>query len=214
MSRKDDVFKPALSKIKVPLLVLDNSWHKLFAQVGEPVEIKKMEKRLNELLKEQGKVNNDLKKLKACKKKLMDEIILLANQYGAGKDEAIDKEMDRHKKLVKDCNDRIEEMEDDAQDIPKEIREINYELMLKTMELCYQRLKESRREIETCEEKIQKARVELRENMDRKQENEENVYALYSYMNHIFGKDVINIFDMHYNPEEYRPKRKEDGYIE
>lgn len=214
MSRKDDVFRPALSKINVPLLVIDNIWHKLFAQVGEPAELKKMEKRLNELLKEQGRVNTDIKKLKVCKKNLMDEIIQLADKYGGNMDEAIEKEMERHRKLVKDCNDRIEEMEDDARDIPKEINEINYELMLKTMELCYQRLKVSRREIEACEEKIQKARVELRENMDRKQESEENVYALYSYMHHIFGRDVIDIFDMHYNPEEYRPKRKEDGYID
>lgn len=214
MSRTEDIFKSALSKIEVPLLVIDNSWHKLFTQTGETAEIKKLEKKLNELLKEQGRVHTDLKTLRASRKKLRDEVLRLADKYGGSKDNAIDKEMERHKRLLEECKSRIKEMEEEEQDLPKEIQETNYQLMLKTMELCYRRLEANRREIESCEERIQKARAELRENMDRKQEREENIYALYSYMNHIFGHDVIDIFDMHYNPEDYRPKRKEDGYIE
>ncbi len=214
MSRTDEIYKPALDKMKLPLLTLDNNWHKLFTQTNETPEIKKLEKKLNDLLKKQGKANTEQKKLKACKRKLMDEIIQLADRYDTGRDEAIQREMDRHRRLVEECSGRLEQLEEENGDIPDEIEETNYQLMLKTMELCYKRLEENRKEIEYYEDWINKMRVELKENIIRKQERETSTYELYTYMHNIFGRDVIDIFDMHYHPEEYRPKRKEDGYIE
>ena len=203
MSRTDDIYKPALSKTKLPILTLDNNWHKLFTQAKETPEIKKLEKKLNELLKEQGKVNEEYKKLKFVKRKLMDEIIQLADRYGGQHDKAIEKAMANHKA-----------MEEEHRDLPKRIEETNYQLMLRTMEICYKRLEENRREIEYYDKWIQDIRVQLRENIIRKQERETSTYELYSYMHNIFGRDVIDIFDMHYNPESYRPKKKEEGYIE
>lgn len=214
MSRTDDIFKPALEKTRVPILTLDNNWHKLFTQTGASHEIKKLEKKLNELLKEQGKVNAEEKKLKAVKRKLMDEILQLADRYDGQRDEAVQKTMDRQKEMVEECNKRLEDLAEENQDIPQEIEEVNYRLMLKTMELCYKRLEENRKEIEYYDKWIQDIRVQLRENIIRKQERETSTYELYSYMHNIFGANVIDIFDMHYDPEKYRPKKKSEGYIE
>ena len=213
MSRTDEIYKRAIAKTKIPLLVLDNNWHKLFTQADETPEIRKLEKKLNELLKEQGKSNTEQKKLKACKRKLMDEIIQLADRYGGSMDEAIEREMDRHRRLVEECNGRLEQLQENTDDNEEEIEEINYQLMLKTMELCYKRLEDNRKEIEYYEDWIKKTREELKENIVRKQEREESTFELYTYMHNIFGRDVIDIFDMHYHPENYRPKKKEDGYI-
>ncbi len=214
MSRTDDIYKPALSKTKLPILTLDNNWHKLFTQAKETPEIKKLEKKLNELLKEQGKVNEEYKKLKFVKRKLMDEIIQLADRYGGQHDKAIEKAMANHKAMVEECSERLKALEEEHRDLPKRIEETNYQLMLRTMEICYKRLEENRREIEYYDKWIQDIRVQLRENIIRKQERETSTYELYSYMHNIFGRDVIDIFDMHYNPEAYRPKKKEEGYIE
>lgn len=214
MSRTDDIYKPALSKTKLPILTLDNNWHKLFTQANETPEIKKLEKKLNALLKDQGRVNVEQKKLKAAKRKLMDEIIQLADRYGGQRDRDIQKAMERNKEMVEECSERLKALEEENQDIPREIEETNYQLMLKTMELCYKRLEENRKEIEYYNKWIQDIRVELRENIIRKQERETSTYELYSYMHNIFGRDVIDIFDMHYNPEQYRPKKKSEGYIE
>lgn len=214
MSRTDDIFKPALEKTKVPILTLDNNWHRLFTQTNATSEIKKLEKKLNELLKEQGKVNTEEKKLKAVKRKLMDEIIQLADRYDGQRDDAVQKTMDRQKEMVEECNKRLEDLAEENQNIPQEIEKVNYQLMLKTMELCYKRLEENRKEIEYYEKWIQDIRVQLRENIIRKQDRETSTYELYSYMHNIFGPNVIDIFDMHYNPEKYRPKKKSEGYIE
>lgn len=214
MAKTEDTYKQALAKTKLPILTLDNNWHKLFTQTNETPEIKKLEKKLNDLLKEQGKVNTEEKKLKAVKRKLMDEIIQLADRYDGKRDEAIHKALARHKDMVEDCNDRLEALAEENKDIPREIEETNYQLMLKTMEVCYRRLEENQKEIEYYDNWIRNIREELRENIIRKQDRETSTYDLYSYMHNIFGRDVIDIFDIHYNPEQYRPKRKEEGYIE
>ena len=214
MSRTDDIYKPALSKTKLPILTLDNEWHKLFTQTKETPEIKKLERKLNELLKEQGKMNEEQKKLKLVRRKLMDEILQLADKYGGQLDNAIDKAMENHKAMVEECSERLRALEEKHKDLPAKIEDTNYQLMLRTMEVCYRRLEENKEQIEYYENWIQDTRAKLRENIVRKQERETSTYELYTYMHNIFGREVIDIFDMHYNPEEYRPKKKEEGYIE
>lgn len=54
----------------MPLLVLDQKWHRLFAIHGKTDEISATEKELDELLKLQGKYNNELKNLKSLSRKL------------------------------------------------------------------------------------------------------------------------------------------------
>ena len=74
MSRKEEVFIPALENKKIPLLTLDNTWHRLFTQTEPSDEITALEEELNDLLKKQGKLNTDIKDIRALKKRLMDEI--------------------------------------------------------------------------------------------------------------------------------------------
>ena len=75
MEQEDEVFREALVGKKIPILTLDNQWHKLFTQAGENEEIQRLEEELNEVLKRQGKLNTELKSLAAFKKKLMQEIV-------------------------------------------------------------------------------------------------------------------------------------------
>lgn len=62
--KDDKEFLEALESRKVPILVLDQKWHRLFALSGKTSEIKQLEEKLNQLLEQQGKLNNDLKELK------------------------------------------------------------------------------------------------------------------------------------------------------
>ena len=74
MKERQD-FKSALIGKTVPLLVLDQKWHRLFAVHGKTEEIKELEQKLNTLLAEQGRLNNRLKELKKLKGRLLDEIV-------------------------------------------------------------------------------------------------------------------------------------------
>ena len=62
--KDDEEFKKALADKQVPILVLDEKWHRLFAVHGKPDEIHETENELNALLARQGKLNEELKQLK------------------------------------------------------------------------------------------------------------------------------------------------------
>ena len=198
MSRSDEVYKPALEGKKVHVLTLDHKWHRLFTQIDTNPEIKSLETELNELLKRQGKINTETKEIKALKNKLMEEI-----RSSSMDAEALDeKKVEENKKLVEDCNEKLEAYQDEALDLPAKINEINKKLMLATMEVCYDDIKEGTEEINEISQWIDEVRVELKKKVVRKQEKQKRIQDLYAFMHDIFGADVIEIFDMKYNPDE------------
>ena len=81
-------------------------------------------------------------------------------------------------------------------DIPAQIDEVNYNLMIRTMEMCYEVLQVNTKEIEEIGAWINEVRVELKKNIVRKQEKEIKNHELYSYMHDVFGADVVEIFDI------------------
>ena len=210
MSRTEEVFQPALIGKKIPILVLDNKWHKVFTQAEYSSEIKGMEKEMNNLLKRQGKVNTESKEIKKLKKKLMDEIVVLSDEMGQHPTKKQEKDMADHKRLINDCNEKLEAYEEEMVELPRQINQLNNKMMLMTMEVCYKRIQQNTTELEAIEEWIGNIRRELKKKVIRKQEKEAMNRQLYSYMHDIFGADVIELFDMKYNPEE-KYKKKVDS---
>lgn len=196
MSELDERFKNALTEKHIPILILDNKWHRLFGKTGTTKEITRLENELKELLKRQGKLNDEMKRLKTIKNNLMSEIVsLMENQ-----DASSDKKVSENKRLINEVNDKLASHEDEMLELPREIDRVNRELMLTTMQLCYGKLEENTREIEEIAGWIRKMRVELKRNIISKQQKEINNAELYSYMHDIFGSNVLELFDMKYEP--------------
>lgn len=208
MERTEEIFQSALADKKIPILTLDHKWHKLFTQQEYSSKIKDMECELNGLLKRQGKVNTKNREIRALKKKLMDEIVLLADEMEKSPTLRLEKEMETHKRLVNECNEKLEACEEEMLELPRQIVQLNNKLMLETMEVCYQKMHENTEDLEEIEEWIRNIRRELKKKVVRKQEKEMMNHQLYSYMHDIFGAEVIEIFDMKYNPEEGRGQKK------
>ena len=192
MAKKEESYKQALSGKKIPILTLDNKWHRLFAMMEPDRDLKRLEENLNTLLKQQGKYNTESKSIKKIKKRLMDEIVQLMENN----DTASNKKIEENKRLIEECNTKLDEYQDRLLDLPKEIDKANYDLMIRTMEMCYEVLKVNTKEIDELGEWISKMRVELKKNIVRKQEKEIKSHELYSFMHDIFGADVIEIFDV------------------
>ena len=113
MSKSNDDFEKALEGKKIPILTLDNNWHRLFTQTDPNPKIKELENELNELLKSQGKLNTELKELKALKKKLMDEIMEVMDELGDNKPtKKSEKKLEDNKRLIEECNEKIENEQD------------------------------------------------------------------------------------------------------
>lgn len=210
--KRQEKFEKALKEAKVPVLVLDNKWHRLFKKIGITPEISKLEKQLAELLKKQGKLNNDIKALKKVKGDLMGDIVSNMDDGNSERDAIVsNKKLDDNKRLIAEANDKIDAYEDELLDLPKEIDRVNKELMFHTMNLCYERLSENTDEIEAIANWIHDIRIKLKKNVIRKQEMEMNNADLYTFMHNIFGNDVMDIFDMRYEPKIRIPENKEES---
>ena len=65
--KSEQDFQEALKNKKIPILVLDQKWHRLFAIHGKTDAIKSLEEEENGLLVRQGQLNTKLKELKKLK---------------------------------------------------------------------------------------------------------------------------------------------------
>lgn len=202
MSRKEDVFIPALTGKKIPILTLDNKWHQLFTQTEPNKGIRRLEEELNQLLKKQGKANTESKKIRQLKKRLMQEIVDSAEAAAQYNEERALRKQEENKRLILECNEKLEEYKKLQAELPDKIEKVNHELMLLTMEICYETLKKNEKEIEETAQWIAGIRTELKDKLVQKQEKEIRNQELYAYMHDIFGAEVIELFDMKYSQEE------------
>ena len=203
MAKTEEEFKEALVGKKVPILTLDNKWHRLFTQSEYTAQIKRMESELNALLKRQGKVNEENKEIKKLKKKLMDDIVLAADELVRDPDnKKLVKRQEEYKRLLAECNEKLDACEEEMVELPRQISRVNNSLMVATMQVCYRRLQKNTAELKEIEDWIGNIRRELKKKIIRKQEKEAMNHQLYSYMHDIFGADVLELFDMEYDPEE------------
>ena len=191
---KQQDFKSALIGKTVPLLILDQKWHRLFAVHGKTTEIKELENKLHGLLTEQSKLNTKLKELKRLKGKLLDEIVKSM--------EDDEEKIEENKRLVDEINEKLAACEDEIVDIPYQIRETNDALMVLSMDYFYEKLRLNKEESAEIEAWINQVRVDLKKNIIRKQNRDINNREIYAYLHDIFGAEVINIFDLMYEDEE------------
>lgn len=186
-----------LHKKKIPICVLDQKWHRLFALKGKPDKVVSCEEELNELLKKQGQYQREIKELKKLKSKLMSNIV--ENMEGTHEENAgriSSKKLDEDKRLIDEINAKLEIHEDELLDLPREIDSVNKKLMLLTVEYCYENLRVNVSEIQEITDWITQVRIDLKKNIIRKQNREINSRQMYAYMHDLFGADMMDVFDL------------------
>jgi hypothetical protein len=211
MEESNSKYYESLKELKLPIIVLDNKWHKLFEGRKKPAKVKKLEQELEELIKKQGQCNTELKELKKLKTKLMEEIVenMETSQNQPGHSKAA-KKMEDNQRLIKEINEKMEECEDRLIELPGEIRDKNLDLMVVSMEACYRFLHKNGEDIYTIEQWVEKVRSELNKNLLIKEEREAKNLQIYTYMYQILGPRILDLFDMKYlkgwsppqNPDE------------
>ena len=70
-----DLIKDTASFNHIPILTLDKRWYLLVPEVSKTDEIKYWEKKVNDLLKKQGQVTNDLKEVKKIKEQVIQDVV-------------------------------------------------------------------------------------------------------------------------------------------
>ena len=221
MAKDDKIYMSALEGKSIPILTLDDKWHQLFTQTEMTPEIESLADELNALVDRDAKIRTETKKIKKLKKTLLSEIVPLrdkANKSG-GNNAAIEKEISERTRLINECNDKLDGHNDELMDLSRQIYDVDYKLMIETMNACYDTLHSNTEYIKGLDEWISKVRIELKKNVIHLQEAEMENYNLYSYMHQIFGPEVIDLFDMKYDPNRRHPIRRplegdEDEYVE
>ena len=199
MARRDDRYVQAIDGKKIPILTLDQKWHRLFTQTGVSAEIKRKEEKVNELLKKQGGLQTRQKDIKRLKNKLMQEV--LSSMEGEEKPKGRSREE----------NEKLEEGGAALLEVEKKLEKENRELMVLSMEVCYDLMQENGEQIEQIDEWINQMRIELKKNVVRKQQKELYNQELYTYMHDIFGPDVMELFDLKYQPKLKAAEKEENS---
>ena len=193
--KNTDEFRKALEHKKLPLLVLDQKWHRLFAIHGKTDEIRNAETELNNLLARQGKLNSDLKDYKKVKNQLMDEIV--QNMEGSDGN-ASDKEKvrDKDKRMIDELNERIDAAEAELLELPQKMKQVNENLMILSMEYFYAKIKINTQESKEIEAWINQGRIDLKKNIIKKQNRDINNREIYAYLHDICGPQGLDLFDV------------------
>jgi len=209
-----EYFRGALYDKKVPILVLDQKWHRLFAIHGKSEEIKAVEENLNHFLARQGQANQDIKDLKKVKNNLMDSIVANMDEKNEkNEDPVVQQKMEDNRRLINEVNEKIEACEDELLELPQQIKDKNEELMIMSMNFCYDKLRSNNEEIEEIAAWIKQMRIDLKKNIIKKQNREINSKEIYSYMHDIFGAQIIDIFDLKQEENEVENKENEEDAL-
>jgi len=183
---------------------LDERWHQMFNVIEKPKLVKDLEDEVNALLKKQGQVNNDLKEVKKIKNKLMQEIVEQMEVSGENseKNQKRNKTMEKNQKLILECNEKLEALEDEQFEIPHKLRDANEKLIVAGMEIAYIHLQKGKEEEKRLTNWIAKARIELRKQMLLKQETEDNNVMIYNNMHDILGAQLMEVLDNKFGQKE------------
>lgn len=177
----------------IPILTLDERWYHLITDKLKTDEIRYWEKRLNELLKKQGQVNNDIKEVKKIKTQLIQDVV--DNMQDEDNDPKKAKVMEQNQRLIQEAKDKINGLEDEALDIPRDIVDANRNLLIETVKVCYNKINSNKEDLEVLDKWINATRVKLKKNILIKQDKEEANNRMYSSMHDILGVDVMKELD-------------------
>jgi hypothetical protein len=144
----------------------------------------------------------------------MDEIVSMTDQIQETQNLAMEADIDGHKKLLDECNEKLSDIHDQGLDLPRALNQANLKLMLATMKICQERFQSNTHELNETDAWIKNIREELKKNIIKKQEKEVDNYGLYTYMHDFFGDTTLNLFDMSYNPGLHPPKKKSENNSE
>ena len=185
--KNSDVFK------NIPILTLDERWYHLINEKNKTDEIAYWEKQVNELLKKQGRINNDIKDIKKLKKQLINDVV--ENMEDDDSSRQKQKRMSQNQRLIQESNDKIASLEDELLEVPRELARANEKLLTETLKACYDRMNANTEDIEVLDKWINATRVKLKKNILIKQDKETVNNNMYSLIPDIIGPENCSAVD-------------------
>lgn len=177
------------------LLILDHEWHRIFDDLKNG-KIKQLEKKLNQLLKNQAQLNEDLKAYKQVKKDLMKTI--MDGMGEAQNDKKARKKLEKAKTQIDIVNKHLKQLELAMTDLPKEIHDTNQALLDESMAIYYKKIKTSKSDLDALAKEISDLRDQIKDKMLLKNDLDAKYQELYHYIHGLVGSEQIEIYDQKY----------------
>ncbi|MDK2918517.1 MAG: hypothetical protein PWQ37_1250 [Candidatus Petromonas sp.] len=186
MFRNIELDENIIKKNKIPILIKDREWQKLF-QDNLTKSMEKLTQQLEELIAEEKECMNDLRKARKKKKILMEKILKLSNEVNTNDDKVAIVKLEQAKNMILEINDKIDELQFKLETLPNEIKNINFKLLKETVTKAYDDIKEGKNRISCLDKEIQRLRKILGNMWEEKFTTEKKVNNLYLYLHGILG---------------------------
>lgn len=188
-----------LRRKHIPILTLDERYMELLTEREKPDYIRKMEASVNTWLKKQGRSGSEVKELHRAKSRLMRSIVDNMQETEGESERKRGKKLDKSQKLIREANEKIMLLEEEQKQIPVRLEEANLELLYATTDICYEKLKEDRDEMEEISRWVMRIQKELKEKVARKQRVEAEYNRIYGNLHDMLGAEVMEYLDEEYD---------------
>lgn len=192
------VLKDALNHKKLPILTLDGQWYELFLHLEKTSRLSQLEEKLNDQLKQQGKLVNDMKDMKKLKQKLMNGIVENMEEHPQQSNRLRIKKQETSQRLILDINGKMENSKEELMEIPYQMRDTNADLAEESIRIMYKKMRENQDEIQKADQWISEYEKKLRIKQQKRKEAEDQNQALYSYLHKLLGSQMMEQLDRHF----------------
>lgn len=194
MAKEINLDEKIIKKNKIPILIKDGQWRKLFNE--KPTKnIKRLSHELEKLINEEKKTIKKLKEVSKEKKILMNKVLKLSDEANSNNSTAALDELENTKDKILDVNDKIDELQFRLEMLPKEIYDTNLELLKETVAISYEDITEGRDRVSYLDKEIVKMRKILGKMWEEKFTKEKRLNDLYLYLHGTLGHEETDKLD-------------------
>lgn len=189
---KKEYIEEILSNKKLPIVLLDSLWYTVKEQIKSNV-INEKEKKLQELIKEQARLNTDFKEYTKVKQNFLKQILSLSGEVQENNEKL--EELNKVHQSTLEVNNRLEEIETRLESLDEEIDTVNKELIGEMVAVGYEYIEIHRNKEIQLEEEIVALREEMLKKTNEKKQSEKVLKDIYNYLHNIVGQHQIDIID-------------------
>ncbi|MDR1000839.1 MAG: hypothetical protein LBL96_08590 [Clostridiales bacterium] len=189
---KQKIDPAMLEGIKAPVLILDSLWQEHYKN-RKSLRVAELEKKIIELLKEQGRLNDNVKNLNLKKKDHLKRILSLSdtahNKHNPDDREALA----AFGQAVTDINDQIIMSERKADAVAPMLDMANRELLAETVSDVFNDMREARKLVQTLDPQIDSLKTQLKTTIELRDKADADAVASYQLLHKLVGGRILNM---------------------
>ncbi|SHJ61641.1 coiled-coil domain-containing protein [Paramaledivibacter caminithermalis] len=194
MLREIQIDEKIIKRNKIPILIKDKHWRKLFNE-NSTKNMKRLSDKLEKLISEEKEITKLLKEANKEKKMLMNKILKLSDEANSNNNTAALDALENTRNKILEVNDRIDELQFRLEMLPKEIYDTNLELLKETIAISYEDIIEGRKRVSYLDKEIKDIRKKLGEMWEEKFTKENRINDLYLYLHGTLGHEETDKLD-------------------